>query len=151
VELSCCRNRLGNCLPGKSKPGLKNINPQIPVKTSNPGRKPSEARPGVLVLTGFSQVANFSTGIARTPLFASVLCTYANACSLLHLSVPGVDLYKTFVYLVNESTFLSFPPPTCIAHPGAILLHDYWTVYDSPSDHPCVCYKTYDIGDTNIV
>ena len=45
--------------------------------------------------------------------------------------------YKIFVYfeaVVHESTILSFPPPTCIAHPGAILLHDYWTVYDSPSD-----------------
>jgi len=28
------------------------------------------------------------------------------------------------------------PPPTCIAHPGAILLHNYWTVCDFPSDHP---------------
>ena len=31
---------------------------------------------------------------------------------------------------------LSFHPPTCIAYPGAILLHDYWTVHDSPSAIP---------------
>jgi len=43
-------------------------------------------------------------------------------------------LYKIFVHfeaIVHQSTILSFPPPTCIAHPGAILLHDYWTVQDS--------------------
>jgi len=42
-----------------------------------------------------------------------------------------LGLYKIFVYfeaIVHESTILSFPPPTCIAHPGAILLHDNWTV-----------------------
>jgi len=32
------------------------------------------------------------------------------------------------------------PPPTCIAHPGTLLSHDYWTVYDSPSDLTFVCY-----------
>jgi len=42
---------------------------------------------------------------------------------------------------VHESTIVSFPPPTCIAHPGAILSHEYWTVYDSPSDLPlCMLY-----------
>jgi len=41
-----------------------------------------------------------------------------------------VGLYKIFVYFeaVHKSTVLSFPPPTCIAQPGVILLHDYWTV-----------------------
>jgi len=42
-----------------------------------------------------------------------------------------VGLYKIFVYfeaVVHEPTILSFPTPTCIAHPGAILLHDDWTV-----------------------
>ena len=42
-----------------------------------------------------------------------------------------LGLYKMFVYVeavVRESTILSFPPPTCIAHPAAILLHGYWTV-----------------------
>jgi len=33
---------------------------------------------------------------------------------------------------VHESIILSFPPPICIARPGAILLHNYWAVYDSP-------------------
>jgi len=38
-----------------------------------------------------------------------------------------LGLHKIFVYLeaiVHESTILSFAPPTCIAPPGAILLHD---------------------------
>jgi len=52
---------------------------------------------------------------------------------------------------VHDSTILSFPPPTCIAYPGAILSHDYWTVYDSPSDLLCVCYTPYKIGINNIV
>ena len=43
---------------------------------------------------------------------------------------------------MHESIILSFTPPTCIAHPGAILLHDYWAVYDSPSDLPCACLYT---------
>ena len=66
----------------------------------------------------------------------------------------GVGLYKIFVYfeaVVHESTILSPPPPTCIAHPGAILLHEYWTVYDLPSGPPFVCYTPYNICDNNIV
>jgi len=66
----------------------------------------------------------------------------------------SVGLYKIFVYfeaVVHESTILSSPPPTCIAHPGAIRLHDYWTVYDSPSDRSLVCYTPYNIGSNNIV
>jgi len=66
---------------------------------------------------------------------------------------PRLGLYKIFVYfeaVVHESTILSFPPPTCIAHPGAILLHGYWTVYDSPSDLPFLCYTPYNIGNKNI-
>jgi len=42
-----------------------------------------------------------------------------------------VGLYKIFVYveaIVHKSTILSCPLPTCIAHPGTILLHDDWTV-----------------------
>jgi len=65
-----------------------------------------------------------------------------------------LGLYKRFVYLetvVHESTFLAFPPPACIAHPGAILLHDDWTVYGSPSDLPCVCHTLNNIGNNNIV
>ena len=52
---------------------------------------------------------------------------------------------------MHESTILSFPSPTCIAHPSAILLHDYPAVYDSPSDLPFVCYTPYNIGNNNIV
>jgi len=33
---------------------------------------------------------------------------------------------------VHESTILSSPAPTCIAHPGAILLRGYWAVYNLP-------------------
>ena len=43
------------------------------------------------------------------------------------------------------------PPPTCIVHPGAVLLHDYWTVYDSPPDLPFVCYTPSNIRNNNIV
>jgi len=46
-------------------------------------------------------------------------------------SAPQVGLNKIFVYVevvVYQSSILSFPPPTCITHPGAIRLHDYWTV-----------------------
>ena len=35
---------------------------------------------------------------------------------------------------MHESTICSSPPPTCIAHPGAIQLHNYWAVFDSPSE-----------------
>jgi len=72
--------------------------------------------------------------------------------------LPGEDemiclplvLYKIFFYfeaLVHESTIVSFPAHTCIAHPGAIVLHDYWAVYDSPSDPPFVLF----IQDTILV
>ena len=27
---------------------------------------------------------------------------------------------------------LSFSAPTCMSHPGAILVHDYWAIYDPP-------------------
>jgi len=53
---------------------------------------------------------------------------------LLSEQVKGcllLSLYKIFVYFearVHESTILSPPLPTCIAHRGAALLHDYWTV-----------------------
>ena len=47
--------------------------------------------------------------------------------SPVRVMVFYLGLYKLFVYfeaIVHESTILSFPPPTCIAHPGATLLHD---------------------------
>ena len=65
-----------------------------------------------------------------------------------------VGLYTIFVYLevvVHKSSFLSPSLPTCIAHPGAIRLHDYWTVCDSPSELPFVCYIPYNIGNNNIL
>jgi len=52
---------------------------------------------------------------------------------------------------VHESTILSFPPPACIAHPGAILLHGYWTVYDSRSGLPFVCYTPVGLTLTPIL
>ena len=48
---------------------------------------------------------------------------------------------------MHESTIFACPTPTCVAHPGAILLHDDWTVYDSLSDLPVVCYTPYKIGN----
>ena len=65
-----------------------------------------------------------------------------------------LGLYKIFVYfeaVVHESTIRSPPPPTCIAHPSAISLHDHWTVYDSISQLAFVYYTPYHIGDNNIV
>ena len=65
-----------------------------------------------------------------------------------------LGLYKIFVYfeaVLHESTILSFPPPTCISHPGAIQPHDYWTIYDSPSNLPFVYYTPCNIGNNNIV
>ena len=65
-----------------------------------------------------------------------------------------VGLYKILFHFeacVNESIILLCPPPTCIARPGTILLHDYWAVYDSPSRPTFVCYVPYNIGNNNIV
>ena len=42
-----------------------------------------------------------------------------------------LGLYKILVYfgaIVHESTILSFPTPTCMARPDAILLHDYYII-----------------------
>jgi len=69
---------------------------------------------------------------------------------MTHLGMGGltIGLYKIFFpceAVVPESTILAPPPPTCIAHPGAIRLHDYWAVYDSPSELSCVCYMLYTI------
>jgi len=66
----------------------------------------------------------------------------------------ALGVYKIFVYFeaaVHESTIRSLPPPTCIAHPGAIRLHDYWIVYESPSDFAFASYTPYNIGNNNRV
>ena len=59
-----------------------------------------------------------------------------------------------FVYFkacVHERIILFLPLPICIARPGAILLHDYWSVYDTPSDLPFVCHTPYNNGNNKIV
>jgi len=46
-----------------------------------------------------------------------------------------IGLYKIFFYFeafVHESIIPFLPPPTCIAHTIALLLHDYCAIYDSP-------------------
>jgi len=68
--------------------------------------------------------------------------------------VSDLGLYTIFFYfeaVVHESTILSFPAITCIAHPGAIRLRDYWAVYDPPSNTPFVCRTPYNIGTNTIV
>jgi len=76
------------------------------------------------------------------------------ACEHIKHASLQFGLYKIFVYfeaVVHESTILSFPPPTCIAHPGAILLHDSRTIYESPSDLAFASYTPYNIANHNIV
>jgi len=75
-------------------------------------------------------------------------------CHLFSERIEELGLYKICVYfeaVVHKSTILSLYPLTCIAQPGAILLHDYWTVYNSPFELPFVCYTSYKIGDNNIL
>jgi len=87
---------------------------------------------------------------AKNSIGACTIPEYTNES----LVKAKLGLYKIFVYLeavAHESTILLFPPHTRIAHPGAILLHDYWTVYDSPSDLPFACYTPYNIDNNNIV
>ena len=38
-----------------------------------------------------------------------------------------------------------------LTHTGAIQLHDYWAVYDSPTDRLCVCYTPHNICNDNIM
>ena len=62
---------------------------------------------------------------------------HADVLSAPAASPIPVGLYKILFScetVVHESTIRSFPAPTCIAHPGAILVHDYWAVNDSPSE-----------------
>jgi len=91
---------------------------------------------------------------------ATVFGMFSFAAQIAHVgSVASpysvqLGLYKIFVYfeaVVHESSILSFPPPTCIVHPGGIRFHDYWTVYDFPSALPFVCCTPYNIVNSNIV
>jgi len=50
-----------------------------PIETSKSGRKPCEARPVFLVLTGFARLANVSTGIAGEPHYSSLTAARAQA------------------------------------------------------------------------
>jgi len=56
-----------------------------------------------------------------------------------------VGRYKMFLHF--EARVQSFPAPTCIVHPAAILLHDYWALCDPPSDLPCICHTPYSDDD----
>jgi len=92
---------------------------------------------------------------SRSRLFPSVVLAAGELLAAPAVAIGlGFGLYKIFVYFkadVHELTIIFSPPPTCIAHAGAILLDAYRTVYESPPDLPFVCYTPYNIGDTNIV
>jgi len=58
-----------------------------------------------------------------------------------------------YIYLHSEAfvhesiiRFLA-PPPTCIDHTIAILLHVYYAIHDPPPTPPCVCHTLYSIGN----
>ena len=53
--------------------------------------------------------------------------------------------------LCKNQPSMHSPPPTCIAHPGAIRLHDYSAVNDSPFELSFVRCAPYNIGNNNIV
>ena len=50
----------------------------------------------------------------------------------------------------NEPSFHS-PSPPSLPTLLQIHVHEYWTVYDSPSDFMFVCYTPYYIGNNKIV
>jgi len=80
------------------------------------------------------------------PLAAAVTAPTGAAASIAS-PLQDIVLLRGCFARINHP----FIPPTCIAHPGAIRLHDYWAVYDFPSGLPFVCYTPYNIGDGNIV
>jgi len=103
-----------------------------------------------LLAADYVVILSRSTGILGIPLPVLLSNT------LLYVFKPERELgfHKIFFHFeafVHESTIFSFPAPTCIAHPDAKLLHDYWAVYDPLSDLPCACHAPYNIGNTNIV
>jgi len=57
--------------------------------------------------------------------------------TLLRATAYPIDLYKIMFHFkasVHELIILiSPPPPTSIAYTTAVLLHDYWAMYDPPS------------------
>jgi len=61
---------------------------------------------------------------------ACVLRIYEASLNVLPAVWPLQDirLLRGYCARINHP---SIPPPTCMAHPGAILLHDYFTVEDS--------------------
>jgi len=78
--------------------------------------------------------------------------TPINTCAESRISRFG--LYKIFYVceaFLHATTILSFAAQTYIAQPDALLLCDYWAVYNPPSGPPCVCNTPYHIGDNNIV
>jgi len=67
---------------------------------------------------------------------------------LYHLLAFATCSFTSRLLCTNQPS-LQFPRPP--VHPDAILLHDCWTVYDSPSDLPFLCYTPYTIGNNNIL
>jgi len=95
----------------------------------------------------------YCEGDARISFAFSLASTRVSADARWEVSLR-LGLYKIFVYfeaVVHKPIIISFTPPTCNSHPGAVLLHGYWTVYDSPSDLLFVSYTLYNIGNNNIV
>ena len=70
--------------------------------------------------------------------------THSSSCSSISFwPLQDILLLRSFCTRINQPCIR---PSTCIAHPGAILIHSYWGVYDSVSDLPCVCHTHYNIG-----
>ena len=84
--------------------------------------------------------ASTRTRAPRAPCYATRVSRTATAWP-----IQDILLLRGFCARFNH---LSFPAPTCIGHPDAILLHDYWAVYDPPSGLPCVCHTPYNIGNS---
>ena len=64
-------------------------------------------------------------------------------------SHPSIGLYKIFFYLflwVQESIIPLLPPPICITHTTAILLHDECATYDPLRPPVCMQYTIQCVG-----
>jgi len=116
---------------------------------------------GAAARAGCAQLAPSSAGVCRPhPVVLSFVAIGAwqriteSSLRYAQLAPPVVGLYKIIFYyeaFVHESNILVFPPPTCIGHTVAILLHDFGAVYEPPSDLPFACHTPYNIGNNNIV